>query len=50
MRKNILKRIASVTTIFVLSITMSLNNAAYSSELNISSSASSNLIELNRRC
>lgn len=38
MRKNVQKRIASIITILFLSISMSLNNAAYSSEINIQSS------------
>ena len=46
MRKNVLKRIGSVASIFILSITMSLSNVAYSSEISISSSASSNSIEV----
>ena len=48
MKKNVLKRIVSVITILVLSMTMSLNSVAYSSEFNISNSANSNPIELNK--
>lgn len=44
--KNILKRMVSVITILVLSVTISLNNIAYSSEFNIESIASSSSIEL----
>jgi putative endopeptidase len=47
MRKSALKRIGSVVSIIVLSVTMSLRNAAYSSEISISNSISSNAIELN---
>ena len=47
MRKNILKRIGSVVLIFVLSVTMSLGNAAYSLEPSISSRKNNNSIELN---
>lgn len=46
MRKNVQKRIASIITILFLSISMSLNNAAYSSEINIQSSAIANSAEL----
>lgn len=47
MRKNVLKRTVSVIIILVLSMTIPLNNIAYSSEFNIESSvASSNSIEL----
>ena len=45
MRKNVLKRIVSVIIILILSMSISLNNVAYSSEFNIESSASSNSIE-----
>ena len=48
MRKNVLKRIVSVITILVLSMTISLNNVAYSSEFNIGSNVSSNSIEINK--
>ena len=48
MRKNILKKIISVVAILVLSMTIPLRNAAYSSEFNISSSESSNSIEINK--
>lgn len=48
MRKNILKKIASVLVILALSMTIPLRNAAYSSEFNISSSRSSDLIEINK--
>jgi len=48
MRKNILKKIISVVTILVLSMTIPLRSAAYSSEFNISSSESSNSIEINK--
>jgi len=47
MRKSALKRIGSVVSILVLSVTMSLRNVAYSSEISISNSTSSNAIELN---
>lgn len=47
MRKNLLKKIGSVVLIFVLSVTMSLGNAAYSLEPSISSSKNNNSIELN---
>jgi len=47
MGKNLLKRIGSVVLIFALSVTMSLGNAAYSLEPNISSSKNNNSIELN---
>jgi putative endopeptidase len=47
MRKNLLKKIGSVALIFILSITMSLGNAAYSSEVNISSNKNNNVIEFN---
>jgi len=47
MRRNLLKRIGSVVLIFVLSVTMSLGNAAYSLEPSISSSKNNNSIELN---
>ena len=46
MKDNLLKKIASLTTIFILSVSMNLNNVAYSAEFNIESSASSNTIEL----
>ena len=46
MKNNLLKKIASLTTIFILSVSMNLNNVAYSAEFNIESSASSNTIEL----
>lgn len=45
MRKSILKKIASVIAILVLSMTIPLNNVAYSSEFNIESS---NSIELKK--
>ena len=48
MKKNVLKRTVSVITILVLSMTMSLNSVAYSSEFNISNSANSNPIELDK--
>jgi len=48
MRKNILKKILSVVGIIVLSMTIPLRNAAYSSEFNMSSSANSNSIEINK--
>ena len=47
MGKNLLKKIGSVVLIFALSVTMSLGNAAYSLEPNISSSKNNNSIELN---
>lgn len=46
MRKNVQKRIASIITILFLSISMSLNNVAYSSEINIQSSAIGKSAEL----
>ncbi len=46
MKKDVLKRMVSVITIMVLSITISLNDIAYSSEFNIESSVSSSSIEL----
>lgn len=46
MRKNVRKRIVSIITILILSISMSLNNAAYSSEFNAESSPISNSVEL----
>lgn len=45
MRRNALKRIAVAIMILILSISMPLNNVAYSSELSTPSSGSSNLIE-----
>lgn len=46
MRKNVQKRITAIVTILILSISMSLNNAAYSSEIKIQSSAIVNSVEL----
>jgi len=45
MKNNLLKKIASLTTVFILSMSMNLKNVAYSSEININGSASSNSIE-----
>ncbi|WP_297429857.1 M13 family metallopeptidase [Clostridium sp.] len=45
MRKNILKRIASVVIVFILSMSLPLNTSAYSSEINSLNSASSNKAE-----
>ncbi|BCZ44361.1 membrane metallo endopeptidase [Clostridium gelidum] len=45
MKDNLLKKITSLTTVFILSMSMNINNVAYSSEFNIESSASSNAVE-----
>ena len=47
MKDNLLKKITSLTTVFILSMSININNVAYSSEINISNSTSSNAVELN---